>query len=149
MLYLTVRMVVLGGFASALIRPNLSWYEAILTGVALFGRYLGKLIWPARLSVFYVFQASQHFTDPKVLLGLAGLALCAILFAALWKRAHIVSFALLWIFLLLGPVLNARWMPASVFGERYLYLPSLGFCWLVAWAPCNSGAGASPPFRGS
>jgi len=30
-------------------------------------------------------------------------------------------------------VLNARWMPASVFGERYLYLPSVGFCWLVAW----------------
>ena len=24
-------------------------------------------------------------------------------------------------------------MPAAVFGERYLYLPSVGFCWLVAW----------------
>ena len=143
-IYLAVRMVVLGGFTSALIRPNLSWYQAILTGVALLGRYLGKLIWPARLSVFYVFQASQHFTDPKVLLGLAGLALCAILFAALWNRAHIMSFALLWFFLLLGPVLNARWMPASVFGERYLYLPSLGFCWLVAWAAVQLWSGSVP-----
>jgi tetratricopeptide (TPR) repeat protein len=24
-------------------------------------------------------------------------------------------------------------MPSSAFGERYLYLPSLGFCWLIAW----------------
>ncbi len=34
----------------------------------------------------------------------------------------------------LAPVLNARWLPAGVFAERYLYLPSVGFCWLVAWA---------------
>ena len=132
-LYLTVRAAVMGGFASLIMRPNLSWYETGLSAVALVGGYLGKLIWPARLSPFYVFYASRHFTDSKVLLGLAGMVLCAILFAALWKRAHIVSFALLWVFLPLGPVLNARWMPASVFGERYLYLPSLGFCWLVAW----------------
>jgi hypothetical protein len=57
----------------------------------------------------------------KVLLGLAGILFCAILFAWLWRRAHIVSFALAWFFLPLGPVLNARWMPAGVFGERYLY----------------------------
>jgi Tfp pilus assembly protein PilF len=34
----------------------------------------------------------------------------------------------------IAPVLNARWMPAQVFAERYLYLPSLGFCWLFGGA---------------
>jgi Tfp pilus assembly protein PilF len=143
-LYLAVRAAVMGGFAAVVMRPNLSWYETCLSAVALVGAYLGKLIWPARLSPYYVFHASRHFTDAKVLLGLAGLAACAILFAALWKRAHIISLAMLWFFLPLGPVLNARWMPASVFGERYLYLPSLGFCWLVAWGAVQLWNGEVP-----
>ncbi len=131
--YLTARLAIMRGFASVVTRPKLSWYETILSAVSLAGGYLGKLIWPARLSAFYVFHPSRSFADSGVLLGLAGLALCAILFVTLWKRAHTVSFALFWIFLPLGPVLNVRWMPASVFAERYLYLSSIGFCWLVAW----------------
>ena len=52
----------------------------------------------------------------------------------------------------LGPVLNARWMPAGVFAERYLYMPLAGFCWLVAWASVQAWRAASaaektPPTR--
>ena len=43
-----------------------------------------------------------------------------------------VCFGLLWFYLNLAPVLNARWLGANVFTERYLYLPSLGFCWIAA-----------------
>ena len=144
--YLTVRSLIMGGFAAVVMRPNLSWPDTILTAIALIGGYLRKLIWPAHLSQFYAFQASRHFTDAQVLLGLAGIAICAIFFAALWKRAHIVSFAFVWIFLPLGPVLNARWMPAGVFGERYLYLPSFGFCWLFAWSAVQLWSGNVPAF---
>lgn len=38
-------------------------------------------------------------------------------------------------------------MPASVFAERYLYLPSIGFCWLLGWYAMriwNSEAPAVP-----
>jgi protein O-mannosyl-transferase len=131
-LYFVVRAIILGGIASVVSRPNFSWYETVLSAIALIGGYLGKLIWPSPLTAFYVFHASQHLTDPNVLIGLFELALCGILFGVLWKRAHLLSFALVWIFLPLGPTLNARWMPAGVFAERYLYLPSVGFCWLVA-----------------
>jgi tetratricopeptide (TPR) repeat protein len=130
-LYLGARTLILGGIAAIVLRPNLSWYETVLSAIALIGKYLGKLIWPAHLSAFYVFYPSHHLTDLDVLLGLAGLALCAALFSILWRREHLLSFAIVWIFLTLGPVLNARWMPASAFGERYLYLPSVGFCWLL------------------
>jgi len=144
-LYLIARTAVMGGVASVITRPRLSWYETILSAVSLAGGYLGKLLWPMHLSAFYVFHASRRLTDPRVLLGLAALALCAICFLALWRRAHAVSFALLWILLPLGPVLNARWMPASVFGERYLYLPSFGFCWIVAWAAVTLWSGNAAP----
>jgi tetratricopeptide (TPR) repeat protein len=132
-LYLCVRTLILGGVASVVLRPNLSWHDTLLSAVSLIGKYIGKLIWPAHFSAFYVFHPSSHFTDAGVLLGLAGLLVCTIVFGLLWKHAHLLSFTFLLIFLPLGPVLNARWMPASVFGERYLYLPSVGFCWLVGW----------------
>ena len=143
-LYFTARAAIMGGIAAVVIRPNLSWHDTVLSAVALLGSYLGKLVWPARLSAFYAFHPSRHFTDTNVLLGLAGLALCAILFAALWKRSHMLSFAFAWVFLPLGPVMNARWMPAGVYGERYLFLPSVGFCWLLAWSAVQLWKGSVP-----
>jgi Tfp pilus assembly protein PilF len=131
--YLTIRTIILGGVASVLIRPNLSWHDTLLSAISLIGGYLGKLIWPAHFSAFYVFHPSRNFTDPQVLLGLAGIIACTCIFTLLWKHSQLQSFAFLLIFLPLGPVLNARWMPASVFAERYLYLPSVGFCWLLGW----------------
>jgi tetratricopeptide (TPR) repeat protein len=37
-------------------------------------------------------------------------------------------------FFTIAPVLNVHLMTAIVFAERYLYLPSVGFCWLAAGA---------------
>jgi protein O-mannosyl-transferase len=133
-LYLVVRGMLLGGVASVVSRPALSWYQVGLSAISLLGAYLWKLVWPAHLSAYYVFHSSSQIADRSVLLGLLGLALCGTLFVLLWRRAHLVSFAMILIFLPLGPVLNPKWMPASVFAERYLYLPSIGFCWIVAWA---------------
>jgi Tfp pilus assembly protein PilF len=132
--YLVARGIMLGGVASIVSRPGLSRYEVVLSAISLLGKYMWKLVWPGHLSAYYVFHKSSHITDRNVLLGLAGLVLCAILFAMLWRGAHLLSFAFVMIFLPLGPVLNAQWMPASVFAERYLYLPSIGFSWLAAWA---------------
>jgi len=143
--YLTIRTIILGGVASVLIRPNLSWHDTLLSAVSLIAGYLGKLIWPAHFSTFYVFHPSRNFADAGVLLGLAGIVACAILFVLLWKHSHLLSFVFLLIFLPLGPVLNARWMPASVFAERYLYLPSVGFCWLVGWGAVKLWNGEGPP----
>jgi Tfp pilus assembly protein PilF len=145
-LYLAVRGALLGGVASVVSRPTLSWYEVALSAISLTGGYLRKLVWPAHLSAYYVFHKSSHFTDSRVLLGLAGLALCGIVFVALWRRAHILSFAFVLLFLPLAPTLNARWMPASVFAERYLYLPSIGFCWLIASAAIKLWSANVPGF---
>src|SRR5262249_10623177 len=39
-----------------------------------------------------------------------------------------------WVPLTLAPVLNVAAIGPSPFGERYLYIPSLGFCLLLVWA---------------
>ena len=51
----------------------------------------------------------------------------------LWRRVQLFSFGCAWFLLTLAPVLNIAWMPASAFAERYLYLPSVGLCWILAW----------------
>jgi len=131
--YLFIRLFFLGGMAAVLSRPGLSPKEIVLSAISLTGQYLRKLIWPSHLSAFYVFYKTSQFSDPRVLIGLGGLVLCAAAFLWLWKNSRSAAFAFLWMGATLAPVLNARWMPASVFAERYLYLPSAGFCWLVGW----------------
>jgi Tfp pilus assembly protein PilF len=133
-IYIAFRIFVLGGFAPAIARPALTWARVMLTAIALSGSYAWKLIWPAHLSAFYVFHENERFSDTAVLGGLLALIAGLNLFVWLWSRARPLSFALVWMSITLAPVLNARWMPAGVFAERYLYLPSVGFCWLVGCA---------------
>jgi protein O-mannosyl-transferase len=132
--YMLFRIKFLGALAPVIQLSSLSWCYAFLSALALVGQYMWKLIWPVQLCAFYVFTKSVTPLDPRVMMGLAGLTLCAAMFFGLWRRSQTVSFAFLWFFATLGPVLNARWMAANVFAERYLYLPSVGFCWLAGWA---------------
>ena len=107
---------------------------AVFTAFALAGQYVWKLFWPPALSAFYPFHESTSPFDPRVIAGalaVMGLALLTVFF---WNRARLVSFGLLFFFLNLAPVLYAPWMAANVFTERYLYLPSVGFCWALGWA---------------
>jgi protein O-mannosyl-transferase len=106
-----------------------------LSAVGLVGQYVWKFLWPVRLSAFYVFPDNSLWDlFARVPGGLVAIVFLAILFWILWGRARRVSFGVLWFVVTLAPVLNPRWMPANVVSERYLYLPSVGLCWVMAWA---------------
>ena len=132
--YVLLRVRLMGAFAHATRMHTLDLRATLLSAVALVGQYLGILLWPAHLSAFHTFRASNNFLEMPVLAGVAGLGLCAGLFFLLWNRARPASFGIPWLFLTLAPVLNAGWMSAYVFGERYVYLPSVGFCIVAGWA---------------
>ncbi len=132
--YVLYRIRFLGAFAPIQWRAKMSWYHTILTAIALAGEYLVKLVWPVHLDAYYVFTKSTNLLDPRVVRGLAELSVCALIFVWLWKSHHLLSFGFIWMGLTLAPVLDARIMAGNVFTERYLYLPSVGFCWLVSWA---------------
>jgi Flp pilus assembly protein TadD len=132
--YILMRVRLLGAAAHNTGLHQLTPREILLSALALMGQYLSKLLWPAHLSAFYGFQASTRLFEVRVLAGIGALAFCAVVFVALWKRVRPASFGILWLLVTLGPVLNARWMGVYVFAERYLYLPSVGFCLVVGWA---------------
>lgn len=132
--YVLLRVRLMGAFAHATRMHTLDLRATLLSAVALVGQYLGTLLWPVHLSAFHTFHASNSILEMPVLAGVAGLVLCAYLFFVLWKRARRASFGIPWLFVTLAPVLNPAWMSAYVFGERYVYLPSVGFCLVAGWA---------------
>jgi tetratricopeptide (TPR) repeat protein len=132
--YLSVRTHFMGGLASRSQFPNMGPDAEIFSALALVGQYVWKLVWPDRLCAFYVFHMSTSPSDPRVIGGAVALMVLAFLIVFFWNRVRLVSFGLLFFFLNLAPVLNAPWMAANVFTERYLYLPSVGFCWALGWA---------------
>ncbi len=133
-IYLLVRAHFLGAFMPSPSRSGLALEKEILSAGALLFQYVAKMLWPARLSAYYVFPGSWSVLLPQVLGGILVVLASAALFAFCWRRARMVSFGLIWFLVTLLPVLNIRIMPTAAFAERYLYLPSVGFCWILAWS---------------
>jgi Flp pilus assembly protein TadD len=141
--YLLFRVRVLGALSSGFSMNQLTWYETFASAIALLGQYLWKVLWPVDLHAFCPFHPPSGWFDPAVVGGVVALAVCCALFFFLWRHAKPLSFGLVWILVPLAPVLNARWMPVAAFEERYLYLPSVGFCWLLGWGFLRLRARAS------
>lgn len=132
--YLLMRVALLGKLAPVLQHAQITWPQAIFSGFALLTKYTQLLFWPAKLSAFHVFYASHSIDERNVLLGAGIVAISAVLALLLHRRSPAAAFCVVWTGVTLAPVLNARWMAANVLTERYLYLPSVGFCWLAGWA---------------
>jgi protein O-mannosyl-transferase len=141
--YLVARRLALGslfglGAVSAIDNPL---YGApigprILTALEVAARGLGLLLWPARLSADYSFDAIPLRTNPIGLAGLLALAIAAGLAAAWWarRRAPLFTWAAAFWFVLLLPVSNLIVPIGTIMAERLLYLPSLGAIALLALA---------------
>ncbi len=129
--YFALRHKVLGGVARAAVRRELGTGAVVLAGLDLLGKYIFKLVWPQHLTAFESFHPPQAWREPFVVIGAATLFLSAVAFSLCWTRHREVSFAVLWFYLTLGPALNVQWLALSPYGERYLYIPSMAFCWLL------------------
>jgi len=96
--------------------------------------YIRLLIWPVGLSAFY---DTPYVTHPDATFWLTCLAL-AVIAALLWiwaRRSKPVAFALGLLVLPILPVLNLPvFIEKEIAHDRYLYIPSVGFCMLLALA---------------
>jgi tetratricopeptide (TPR) repeat protein len=133
--YLLFRIHFLGALVPEEKFHQVTSQQIVLSAITLVGQYVWKLLWPVRLCAFYVFHPSTSPFDLRVLASLLVLLALAALFLVCWRsrerNVRFASFAILWFFATLAPILNARWVGENVFTERYLYLPSVGVAWLV------------------
>lgn len=142
--YLVVRIRVLGSFpgqaAIPLLDNPLAAAETpvrLMTAVKVLGEYLRLQFWPVHLSADYSFNQVKlvtSTTDPGFLASLAACLALLVGAAALWKmeRGRAPAFGILFFFCAVAPVSNIPFPIDTIMAERLLYLPSLGFCLVLA-----------------
>ena len=131
-LYLVMRVAALGGLAPAQrAYVHLGPVDFALNVVVMAGRYIGMLFLPVGLNYFHVFHPIHGITAG---LAISALALVAVAAAFWFAPRPFVAYGIFWAAFCLAPALNLTGVGKNVFTERYLYLPSVGFCWILGWA---------------
>ena len=131
--YLLLRYQVLGFISKSQQAWSLSPWAQALSTLHLATQYWYKLLVPVNLNAFYTFHPVYGLSDGR---AWAAVLCVGALVGAIWygfRRAPMASFAAAWVFLTLLPVMNIRGVGINVFTERYLYIPSWGFCLLIVW----------------
>ena len=134
-IYLGLRFVALGYLSKVQHTWDMSGTQFFLSMVSLLGKYWLSMVVPSQLNAFHLFEPVRSLAEPRFFLALAGIS--GLLGLAILYRLSrpLVTLAISWVFLTLLPVLNIQGVGLNVFAERYLYIPSLGFCLLVVlWA---------------
>lgn len=130
-IYLGVRVHALGSVVGSSNAFSLRLWDRILTILYLAGLYVAKLFLPVGQNAYRVFVPFSQLplTDwaPPILLMASGCIL-------VWRlrREEKLAFAVCWVPITLIPILSLGNVGQNVFAERYLYIPSVGFCILLA-----------------
>ena len=130
-LYLAVRTVALRGLVHSDHHEPLA--NILLTIPTILWGYMRRLVWPLRLSVFYDTPPVTSPLQGRFLLPFLTLVLAVVLCWRIGKRSRLAGLMMVWVLVFLAPAIIG--LPAFPIGEwihdRYLYLPSFGFCLLL------------------
>jgi len=111
---------------------NRTYLSILLTQLKGFAQYVKLLILPHPLNIDYYFLNYTSIFQNAIFLSLLLLLLLIFLTIITYKRNKIISFGIAWSLINLLPVSNI--LPKTFFvAERYLYIPSFGFCLILGW----------------
>jgi len=94
-------------------------------------RYLGLLVFPARLNIYFVTPIIRTVLDPRVILASFLLLVIAWFTVRMYRSSRPVFFAILWFFITLLPIANIIPVWDTMMTEYWIYIPSIGFCLLL------------------
>jgi Flp pilus assembly protein TadD len=122
------------------IRSSVTAKTMVLTAPSLLWFYLKKLAYPTGISLFYndsYVTSSGGFLLPLLII------VVAIALLLVWAKyspndGRLILFSAAWILITLAPCFYIRSFDSNeLVHVRYLYLPSVGFCFLIALALCD------------
>ena len=120
---------------NSFILTNLSLSLRIETAFMSYARLLGKMFYPANLSVFYPYPPfwpkDRLFLAITLILGISAVALF------LWRRRPYLLVGWFWYLGTMVPVLGFVQEGAQSMANRYTYFPMIGISLLLAWCLCD------------
>jgi hypothetical protein len=136
--YLAVRIAIQGALMSgeqlvsynnALVTAR-SASDRLATSFVMLGKYILLLVFPRDLTWDYSYNQIpivgwSHWT---ALLSVTLYGAMVVTALVLFKRRSVFSFGILFYFITLSVVSNVFFLMASTMGERFLFVPSFGFC---------------------
>ena len=130
--YLALRVRALGSMGTGRRNWDLTPFQFLLSAMHLMVSYWAKLALPIRLNAYYVFSPVRSAFEARAVVAMvfAACAIAGVIY--LVRRAPLCAFAVLWVLITLLPAMDLAAVGRNAFAERYLYLPSIGFCLLVA-----------------
>jgi protein O-mannosyl-transferase len=117
---------------------RLTWvdlWHRLPGSLEILARYAGLTVLPNHMQPYYSLQRPHAFADPGPLLGLLTVGILCVLVAWTWRRAPVVAFGAAWFLVATLPVLDLVPLSFREMGlaDRYLYLPSVGWSFGLAW----------------
>lgn len=115
---------------TAIIDPeinSISRHEYFLTQFRVIWTYIKLLILPINQNLDYNYGLSRGLlAPPATLFGGIGIIALFALAAGFFKKQRVISFFILWFFLILAPTSSLALLPDVIFEHR-MYLPSVGY----------------------
>ena len=134
--YLAVRFLVLGFINRPMPLNQLTNGEALMTVPPVLIAYLGLLVMPWRASSAHHMAIVTRVGSPELWLSAAALIAigAAFLFAVRNdRRRGLYLFCAAWMAIAIAPMMNLRGIfQGSIVQDRYLYLPSVAWCVMLA-----------------
>ena len=112
--------------------------QRLMTVMGIIGRYLKLLVLPWRLSGDYSFNqiplygAGNAGSDIGAWMSILAVGLLIAAAVYLRKRERLFSWGVLFLLIMMLPTSNLILTIGSIMAERFLYLPSIGFCAALA-----------------
>jgi Flp pilus assembly protein TadD len=97
-----------------------------------YARYLGKMVWPAKLTYFYPLSDYQRLLWPSIAAGVVLVIITTLVARARHKHPYLLT-GWLWYIGTLVPVIGLLQIGGQSMADRYTYIPSIGILVMIAW----------------
>jgi len=110
-----------------------SYTQVLASTIYILLKYVLLLIFPHPLSSDYSYSQIElkTFSDPMVILSLLFFAVITIFSIIMLRKKNIYAYCILFFLVTIFPVSNIPFLFGASMAERFLYMPSFGFCLLV------------------
>jgi tetratricopeptide (TPR) repeat protein len=109
-----------------------SWDSRILNAAEAYVGYLGKMLWPARLGVFYPHAQESGLSVTALAAAAMLIAITVVALAARKARPHLLV-GWFWFLGTLVPVIGLVQVGLQGMADRYTYIPLMGVFIMAAW----------------